>query len=178
MMRNFVGTVTALVLLATTLPAQDSAWSWLTSRPNCPPAESCPWRPGLLWDTTNVMPRYPEVMRAVGITGYVDLTFGVDSTGHVDPRSVRVDSSTNRAFEPRAVAAVKGWQFESSAAPGRPTAPIPMRFRLVYALVHGCRGEPDFYAWGPRGARHELIVLACEARLVPRDQIRPMNGPG
>lgn len=164
---------------APALTAQDSAWSRLTHRPACPPAESCPWRPGLLWDTTNVMPRYPEVMRQVGIAGSVDFTFAVDSSGRVDPNSIQVVRSTNRAFEPPTFVAAKQWRFELSEAPGRPHDPIPMQFRMRFAIEEGCAGSSrTSHAWLARDARPELLFLVCPIRLVPRDQIRPINGPG
>ncbi len=161
------------------LAAQDSVWSRLTHRPNCPPTESCPWRPGLLWDTTNAMPRYPAVLKAVGVGGHVVVEITVDATGRVDSAAIRTEGSTQRGFHAPALAAVKTWRFGFSEAPGRPAAPIPMTFHLIFAIDEGCPGsDKTSYAWASRGAAPELIVLTCPGKLVPRDQVRPMNGPG
>ncbi len=44
-------------------------------------------------------PRYPEMLRQAGIEGSVILEFVIDTTGNVEPNSVKVQAATNRAFE-------------------------------------------------------------------------------
>lgn len=43
--------------------------------------------------------RYPPVLQSAGVTGRVMAQFIVDTTGHAEPGSFRVISSTNKAFE-------------------------------------------------------------------------------
>jgi len=45
-----------------------------------------------------VFPHYPDRLRNAGIEGTVVASFLVDTTGHVDARSVRVTSSTDPQF--------------------------------------------------------------------------------
>lgn len=45
-----------------------------------------------------VFPHYPDRLRSAGIEGTVVASFLVDTTGHVDARSVRVKSSTDPLF--------------------------------------------------------------------------------
>lgn len=44
-------------------------------------------------------PRYPPVLQQAGITGRVEMQFVVDTTGHAEPRSLKVLRSSNKAFE-------------------------------------------------------------------------------
>ncbi len=54
-------------------------------------------------------PRYPPVMQSAGIAGSVDLQFVVDTTGHVEPNSLKVLAKTHDAFvEPAKEAVLKG----------------------------------------------------------------------
>jgi len=54
-------------------------------------------------------PRYPPVMQSAGIAGSVDLQFIVDTTGHVEPNSLKVLAKTHDAFvEPAKEAVLKG----------------------------------------------------------------------
>ena len=43
--------------------------------------------------------RYPPLLREAGIEGTVLLEFVVDTLGHAEPATIRIISSTNRAFE-------------------------------------------------------------------------------
>lgn len=54
-------------------------------------------------------PRYPPVMQSAGIAGSVDLQFIIDTTGHVEPSSLKVLAKTHDAFvEPAKEAILKG----------------------------------------------------------------------
>jgi protein TonB len=44
-------------------------------------------------------PRYPEMLRQAGIEGSVVLEFVIDTTGRVEESSIKINQSTNRAFE-------------------------------------------------------------------------------
>jgi TonB family protein len=65
---------------------------------------------------------YPPLLREAGIEGRVVVEFVVDTSGHVDPNSVEVISSTHKAFELPAVDVVKGSLFRPAIIGGAPTA--------------------------------------------------------
>lgn len=44
-------------------------------------------------------PRYPPVMQSAGVEGRVDLQYVVDTTGHVEPASLKILRSSHKAFE-------------------------------------------------------------------------------
>lgn len=44
-------------------------------------------------------PRYPPVLQQAGVSGRVELEYVVDTTGHAEPRTIRIISSTNAQFE-------------------------------------------------------------------------------
>lgn len=69
---------------------------------------------------TGPQPQYPEVMRSVGIEGVVRLRFVVGTDGNVESSTVQVVSSTNKAFEAPAVAAIKKWKFKPAKIRGQP----------------------------------------------------------
>jgi protein TonB len=48
---------------------------------------------------SKVQPRYPPVLQQAGVSGYVEATWVVDTTGHAEPNSWRVLKSTNAQFE-------------------------------------------------------------------------------
>jgi protein TonB len=70
-------------------------------------------------------PIYPEVMRSVGIDGTVRLRFVVGTNGRVESNSIQVVSSTNKAFEPAAIKAIRESIFK----------PAKMRGQAVRQLV-------------------------------------------
>ena len=74
---------------------------------------------------TGPSPVYPETMRAVGIDGTVRLRFVVGTNGRVESGSISVVSSTNKAFEPAAIKAIRDWTFK----------PAKMRGQAVRQLV-------------------------------------------
>jgi protein TonB len=54
-------------------------------------------------------PRYPPVLQQAGVSGFVDVTYVVDTLGHAEPNSWRVLKSTNAQFEaPAREAIMKG----------------------------------------------------------------------
>ena len=48
---------------------------------------------------SNVQPRYPPVLQQAGVSGFVEATWVVDTTGHAEPSSWKVLKSTNTQFE-------------------------------------------------------------------------------
>lgn len=70
-------------------------------------------------------PVYPEVMKGVGIEGVVRLRFVVGTNGKVEPNTIQVISSSNKAFENAAVEGLKKLVFK----------PAKMRGQAVRQLV-------------------------------------------
>jgi TonB family protein len=63
-------------------------------------------------------PRYPKVLEAAGIAGRVAFEFVIDTTGHVEPASIRTLESTHEAFEAAARAVVAGATFRPARMSG------------------------------------------------------------
>ena len=54
-------------------------------------------------------PRYPPVLQQAGVSGFVDATYVVDTVGHAEPSSWKVQKSSNQLFEaPAREAIMKG----------------------------------------------------------------------
>jgi len=53
-------------------------------------------------------PRYPVEFERAGVSGYVDLEYVIDATGHAEPGSVRVVSASHAAFIEPAREAILG----------------------------------------------------------------------
>lgn len=64
-------------------------------------------------------PRYPSVMEAAGITGSVVLRFIVSATGQLEPGSIQVVSSTNKAFEEPAMETIRRSTFRAARMRGQ-----------------------------------------------------------
>ncbi len=172
---RFALTLTLLgpsLLAAQATPAD---WSRVTMPPNCYPVDSCGVRLGLAWDTTNAIPVYPPIMRAVGIMGMVVVHFEVTDGGTVDPKSIAVVSSTNRVFETPVATAVRSWKLPP-VGPNRPAGNIPVDFTVRFMLPT-CNQRPVPQSSGFAGTIQnvELVVIApCQA-LVPRNQVHPFK---
>ena len=82
--------------------------------------------------------RYPDSLKAAGIGGRVIIEAIIDSTGHVDAASVRVDSSSNPAFDAGAREVVLGSTFRPGAIDGRAVR-VRVRIPLSYAVKSGER---------------------------------------
>ena len=78
-------------------------------------------------------PRFPPVLQAAGIAGRVTLDFIVDTTGHVEPRSVRVLESSHAGFEPNASEVVLRSVFVPGRVKGRPVRQM-MRQAISYRI--------------------------------------------
>ncbi|MDX2207419.1 MAG: energy transducer TonB [Gemmatimonadales bacterium] len=64
-------------------------------------------------------PVYPEVMKSVGIEGVVRLRFVVGTDGRVEPNTIQVVSSSNKAFENAAVEGIKKLRFKPARMRGQ-----------------------------------------------------------
>lgn len=65
-------------------------------------------------------PRYPPVLASAGITGRVVFDFIVDTLGRVNTGSIKVISSTNKAFEKPAIDALRTAVFSPGKVQGSP----------------------------------------------------------
>src|SRR6476661_3934891 len=79
-------------------------------------------------------PRYPAELRNDGIEGTVVVSFVVDTTGHVDARSVRVTSSTDPRFSWAVCDAVP--HFRIRRADGKPLlSPVRTSVPFTFSIV-------------------------------------------
>lgn len=65
-------------------------------------------------------PVFPPALRAAGLGGRVTLQFVVGTDGRVEAASVKVMSSTNKAFEEPAIAAIRRARFKPAKMRGNP----------------------------------------------------------
>jgi TonB family protein len=102
---------------------------------------------------------YPPEMFVAGIEGEVLLQGLVDSTGHVDPASVRVLRASNTAFEVPAIAMLRGTRFRPAQRNGQATTAlieVPISFELANVEIDSV------------GAREHLVRAE---RLIKRGRI-------
>jgi TonB family protein len=64
-------------------------------------------------------PKYPPQLQAAGVTGRVAVEFVVDTTGRVEPGSIKVLESTHQAFEASALTTVAGAVFHPARLAAR-----------------------------------------------------------
>ena len=81
-------------------------------------------------------PRYPPALQLAGIEGRVLVEFIIDTTGHLEPGSVKVLTSTHRGFEPAALETLERSLFRPARISGR-----AVRQRTLQAI--GFRIRPD-----------------------------------
>ena len=65
-------------------------------------------------------PRYPRHLATAGLEGRVLVEFVIDTTGHVEPGSVRSLQTSHPAFEDAAQEAVLGSLFKPARLSGHP----------------------------------------------------------
>lgn len=164
--------VVGVILAAPPASAQGASteWSRILRERWCHPEQPCPPRQGLVWDTANASPRYPEVLRGVGVGGEVVLSFTVGTTGAVNPASVTVVRTSNRAFNDVAITAVHGWRFGADGEQRIPES-VPVQLHLIFAHHGVCPTDDDRQRIG-WGAGNQLVVSGC-VRRVPRNRLTP-----
>jgi TonB family protein len=69
-------------------------------------------------------PRYPEQLARTGMSGLVDLEYEVDSSGGVNPSSIRAIRSTHPAFAISASEAIRHARFRPARRLGEPVSVI------------------------------------------------------
>lgn len=144
-------------------------WSRIIRHRSCHPDNPCPARKGLLWDSTNVGPRYPLVMIAVGIGGETVLTFRVGVDGAVDSNSVTVVRTSNDAFAATSIEAVRLWRF-GVESDQRPPEPISVQVQLIFSHEGVC-GDSAAQQRTGWAATNQMVAAAC-AQQVPRSELR------
>lgn len=79
-------------------------------------------------------PRYPDVLKAAGVEGEVDVSFVVDTTGRADPASLRILKSTHSLFDAAVRASLPGMRFIPAEAGGKKVNQLvqqPFVFRII-----------------------------------------------
>lgn len=82
----------------------------------------------------SVKPRYPEALRQSGIDGRVVVQFTVDTTGRVEPSSIRILSSTHDLFTRAVRDALVQFRFTPAAVGDRRVpalAEMPFEFQIT-----------------------------------------------
>jgi len=78
-------------------------------------------------------PVYPVILRVAGVTGAIVVELIVDTTGLVEPESIRVLESTHPELVRASRAAIERWRFVPAVAGGRHVRQL-VRQRLVFRL--------------------------------------------
>lgn len=165
-MRSALAFVALLAAVPMVVSAQspDSAVRIVDAQINryCHEPDQCVLRGALLWDTTNVAPRYPEVMRSVGIHGEVELRFMVQPDGTVDGESIVIERATNRAFEQFSLNAARQWKFRIESQ-DKPITAVPTALTILYALADRCPAgmSGPLTSLASVGQDTRLIVMVC-----------------
>jgi protein TonB len=99
------------------------------------PGESRDWdvRELLMHVVTQGKPRYPESLRNAGVDGRVLVQFSVDTTGRIDPESVKILESTHDLFSRAVRDALGGFRFRPAEVGGRRVAALaqmPFEFHV------------------------------------------------
>ncbi|MDH5643633.1 MAG: energy transducer TonB, partial [Gemmatimonadota bacterium] len=79
-------------------------------------------------------PRYPEMLRQAGMEGWVLLEFVVDTSGAVEPGSVQIVESSNRAFDRPALDMIERSRFSPGRVRGHPVRTM-VRQRVGFSLT-------------------------------------------
>ncbi len=84
------------------------------------------------------VPKYPDSLRAAGVSGRVVVEVIVDSSGHADSASARILSSSHPGFEAPAREAVLGATYAAGRLNGR-AVPVLVRIPVPFTVVPGRR---------------------------------------
>lgn len=156
--------VAVILVLPVSLAAQDDFGPWLrVIQPRvCAAVDVCAPRSGLIWDSSNVVPRYPEVLKAAGIGGDVEVSFRVFRDGAVDPASVRMVRRSHGALQWLAIGAVRQWRF-GTAVDRRPSEADRVRLQLLFAHEGLCRPGDEGTQRTAWATDYQLVVSTCTA---------------
>lgn len=90
----------------------------------------------------NPGPRYPDLLRAEKIEGEVVAQFVVDTTGHPDPRTLKVLRSTHDLFSASVRAAIPNLRFTPAEVGDRKVKQV-VQMPFQFSLAHGQAAAPD-----------------------------------
>jgi protein TonB len=84
--------------------------------------------------------RFPEILRAAGMQGFVIVGFVVDTAGRAEPQSINIVASTNAGFEASAKAVVRKSRYRPGRMRGRPVRSLAT-MRVEFNLLSRRRGN-------------------------------------
>ena len=84
--------------------------------------------------------RFPEVLRAAGIQGFVIVGFVVDTAGRAEPESIEIVASTNAGFDASAKEVVRKSRYRAARIRGRPVRSLAT-MRVEFNLSRNRRGN-------------------------------------
>lgn len=167
--QQFLSTLAVLGVVIAAAPASAQGgsddWSRIIHRRACHPDNPCPLRAGLLWDSTNVGPRYPYVLEQAFVGGEAVVTFQVGADGVVDSNSVAVVRTSHQLFADAATAAVRRWRFGAETEQ-RPPEPVSVQVHLVFSHERFCRDNSSSQHTG-WAATNQLVTAVCVRRTPP-----------
>ena len=101
-------------------PVQDPLVPWAVPEPPPPQQTEVPAR--VRRAVAALTAAYPGVMKSAGIPGKVSMQFVVNTDGRVDPGTIKVMSSTHKAFEEpaRSVITSPACTFKTGTSRGQP----------------------------------------------------------
>jgi len=101
--------------------------------------------------------RYPDLMVESRTAGQVLLEFIVDTTGHVERRSIQVVHASHRAFDLAAQDAVRRARFEAARLNG---VLVRCRVRMSFVFDIGRRGQPASKPERHTGELPAIVITA------------------
>jgi TonB family protein len=113
---------------------------------------------------------YPDSLMLAGVEGSVVLQARVDTSGRIDPTSIRVLRSTNKDFEPPAIEMLVGTRFRPAHRDGLPAVAmieVPVKFELektVEDSVAAAEAMADGQRLARAGSLDPAIAAFAEAR--------------
>jgi protein TonB len=96
------------------------------------------------------MPRYPDRLRARGVSGIVRALVVVDSSGRPDMSSFRVVESDDAAFTDAVRSVLEGWHYFPAERDGKPVAqvaPVSVEFAVGDPPHRLRQGELGIVVW-------------------------------
>lgn len=93
----------------------------------------------------SAQPRYPDILKAAGVSGEVVIMVVIDEHGMADPRSMKVVKGTHQLFVDAVKNALPNFRFSPAMVGGRPVRQL-LRLPFVFAIA-----EPDTHATPPAG---------------------------
>jgi len=103
----------------------------------------------------SAQPRYPDILKAAGVSGEVVIMVVIDEHGMADPRSMKVVKGTHQLFVDAVKNALPNFRFTPAMVGGRPVRQL-LRLPFVFAIA-----APDTNATPP-AAGAALVISAVK----------------